>query len=286
MNRSLVDILNIIGIIIVIAVVAFAVYSLFVDKPFYRASSYWADDGGTTMGSEEDSGTYSTDKPVDEIDVKNISGRIEARGWNEDYVKLDYIKRGPGRPPEVKIDFEGSRLVIAAVYPKAPGNFGSVDFSLSVPENLDSFKAGSVSGRIEISGLDDKISQKLSSTSGAVSTDSSGNLNISSVSGSLTFSSSGEDVKASTTSGRITGELKNSSPDGKVDISSVSGRVVLEVPSELSADVNLHSVSGSVSSELPVSVTSSKRNTIRGKIGNGGSELEISTVSGSIKITK
>ena len=288
MRRSLVDILNTLGVIVVIIIVAFAAYSLLIDKPFYRASSYWGSDEGTSIGSEDDSGTYTTDKAVDRIEVKNISGRIEVAGWNEDYVQLDYQKYGPGRPPEVKIGFDDSSLKIAAVYPKAPGNFGSVDFFLKVPKDAAYLHASSVSGGIDVSGTGNTLEQKLSTTSGNIVTEESGDLEISSVSGTLKFGSAGRRISASTTSGRIDGELEKISDSGEIDMKSVSGRVSLEVPPDFSAEVDLHSVSGGVTSELPVSVTESKRNKIEGTIGSGnsGTELEISTVSGSIKIIK
>lgn len=286
MNRSFVDILNTIGAVIVIIVIAFAVYTLFIDKPFYKASSYWNWDEGTSIGTEEDSGTYIPEGSIDELEIKNVSGLVEAESWNKDYVQLDYIKKGPGKPPEIKTDIQGTRLKIAAVYPKSPGNFGSVDFYLKVPENLAYLKAGTVSGRINISGLTEATTQDLSSTSGSVTTTASGDLEISSVSGSLDFSSSGRRINASTTSGRISGVIEESFPDSRIEISSVSGSVKLKAPSDFSADVNLHSVSGGVSSEIPVSVTETKRNRIQGSIGDGSADLEISTVSGSIKIIK
>ncbi len=286
MNRSFIDIINILGAILVAAVIIFAFYSLFIDKPFYEPSSYWNNGSGTAINEGEESGTYESDKPVDKLYIKNISGIIEAESWNENYIKLDFRKHGPGKAPEVKTDLAGTELTIAAVYPKSPGNFGSVDFFLKVPEDLMFLKVNSVSGRINISGLGEDTEQKLSTTSGNITTDSAGDLDISSVSGALSFSAFGDEIEASTTSGRIQGVLEKNHPSGKIDISSVSGRVMLEVPSGFNADVDLHSVSGSVSSELPVSVTETKRNTIRGVIGSGGTDVEISTVSGSIKITE
>ena len=283
MKKSFIDLINIVGTFLIVCVIAFAVYTLFVDKPFFEASSY---EEGEYLGSGDDSGTYSSDKPVDRVSVKNVSGRIEVEGWANDWVQLDYIKRGPGGHPDVKIDLSGSSLDIRAVYPKRPGNFGSVDFFLKVPENIAELTAGSVSGRIEVSGLGEDVREELSSTSGSISTDAAGELEISSVSGSLDFSATGPDIKASTTSGRIEGRLIKASESGEIKLKSVSGRVSLDVPSDINADVDLHSVSGSVSSDLPISVTETKKNSIRGVIGNGGTIIEMSTVSGSVKITE
>ena len=282
MKRSFVDIINILGIIIVLAVVAFAVYTLFIDRPFYEFSSYGDRDRSIENG--EESGTYTADKPVSEIEIKNISGRIETEKWNGDRVQLEYIKHGPGRHPEVKVDLTGNRLNIAAVYPKSAGNFGSVDFLVKIPDGIEYFQAGTVSGAIDISGMSQNCKLKLSSTSGSVKTGSSGDIEISSVSGSLSFSSAGEQISASTTSGKISGIIEKTSAASDIKLRSVSGSITLEVPSEINAGVDLHSVSGSVSSKIPVAVTETRRNSIKGVIGNGGANIEINTVSGAIKI--
>lgn len=278
MKRSFIDAVNIIGFLVVLAVVIFAAYTIFVDKPFFEALS--------DPGEGEDSGTYSTDQSVKELIAKNISGRIEVEAWDNDWIQLDYVKRGPGRHPEVKFDLSGDRLSVKAIYAKGIGNFGSVAFYFKVPENLELLNAGSVSGRIAVEGLGTSTRQELSSTSGSITTDGSGELDISSVSGSLTFAASGSNILASTTSGRIDGILKKAPNPGIIDMSSVSGSIRLEVPSDLNADINMHSVSGSVSTEFPVSVTSTRKNSIKGTVGSGGTSIEISTVSGSIKITE
>ncbi len=282
MKFSLVGVISVLGLLIVLAVMAFAVYTLFFDKPFYEAESYSSE----SFRSEEESGSIDSDRMVDSIEISNISGRISAAGWDEDQVRLDYRKFGPGQPPEVEVSYRGTTMIIKAVYPKRPAAFGSVDFEVQVPPSVKFIDAGSVSGSIRMTGLGDDVEQELSSTSGSIKTDSSGDLDISSVSGSLEFRSAGGEIRGKTTSGRIVGVLEKALSSGTIDLGSVSGRIVLEVPEDLNADVDLHSVSGSVSSDLPVSVTESKKKSLRGRIGSGGTMIDIGTVSGSIKITK
>ena len=287
MRRSLIDIINILGALAVAAVVVFAVYTLFIDKPFFEASSYYEDwdDDANIIGEGDESGTWTSDGAVSSIEIGNVSGRIIIESWNSSDVEVEYIKRGPGKHPEVKIDQDGSNLSVKAVYPRPATNFGSVDFRLKVPSDLAFLEAGSVSGSIEVSGLDG-VRQKLKSTSGSVTTDGADDLEISSVSGRLEFSASGDHVTASTTSGGISGSLEKTGASGRIELKSVSGRINLEVPSDINAEVDLHSVSGSVSSELPVAVTETKRNSMRGTIGSGGTSIEMSTVSGAVKLTE
>ena len=280
MKFSPVDILSKIGVLIVLAIMAFAVYTLFFDKPFYNSESYESGSSETI----KDSGTIESDRTIDRLEIRNISGRISASASSEEYLRLDYRNFGPGASPEVKVEYQGSTMIIKAVYPKSPISFSSVDFDISIPTSVRFIEAGSVSGSISLSGIPNNVEQKLSTTSGSIRTDSSGNLNISSVSGSLRFNSNGEQIKASTTSGRIEGILETAGDSGRIELGSVSGRITLEVPGNINADVDLHSVSGSVSSDLPVMVTESKRKSLKGRIGSGGTTIEIGTVSGSIKI--
>jgi hypothetical protein len=282
MKFSFIGLISVVGLLLVLAVMAFAVYTLFFDRPFYEAESYDSE----SFRTEGASGTIDSDRKVDRLEIRNISGRISAELWDGNMARLDYRTFGPGQLPKVEVSYQGSTMIIKAVYPKKPGINGSIDFAIKVPESVGYIDASSVSGYVKMTGLGKEVDQKLSSTSGAVKTDSSGNLDISSVSGALSFSSSGNTISASTTSGAISGVLEKAVINGKIDLGSVSGRVVLEVPENLNADVDLHSVSGSVSSDLPVSVTESKKKSIRGRIGSGGTMIDIGTVSGAIKIRK
>ena len=147
MKGSFVDIISKLGVLAVAALMVFAFYTLFIDKPFYEEGSY----GFDRDSREVDSGTIDADRTVDSIEVRNISGRIYAEGWDEDFVRLDYRKFGPGEPPEVAVDYSGDRMIIKAVYPKRPAAFGSVDFELKIPENVTLVEAGTVSGAVKIS---------------------------------------------------------------------------------------------------------------------------------------
>ena len=54
MKRSFIDAVNIAGTFIVVCIISFAVYTLFVGKPFYKPASYldggWNSPDGTAVG--------------------------------------------------------------------------------------------------------------------------------------------------------------------------------------------------------------------------------------------
>ena len=91
-----------------------------------------------------------------------------------------------------------------------------------------------------------------------------------------------ETINLGTVSGRVAPGRVWGSASMKMD--SISGAVELEVPSDKGFRLKANSVSGSISCGLPVDIeTSSPRNLV-GKVGDGSSLLDITTVSGSIRI--
>jgi DUF4097 and DUF4098 domain-containing protein YvlB len=73
---------------------------------------------------------------------------------------------------------------------------------------------------------------------------------------------------------------------GKLGFSTVSGDIDVEFGGDLNADVEMSTVSGDLDSDWPLSVSTSGRRNIRGRIGSGGRELVFSTVSGSVEVRR
>jgi DUF4097 and DUF4098 domain-containing protein YvlB len=67
--------------------------------------------------------------------------------------------------------------------------------------------------------------------------------------------------------------------------SSVSGDLTVSLPRDLGADVEMSTVSGDLSSDLPMTLGGRfGRRRMEARIGGGGRRLELSTVSGSVRI--
>ena len=73
---------------------------------------------------------------------------------------------------------------------------------------------------------------------------------------------------------------------GSLGLRSVSGSVELKAFDGLDAALDLHSVSGNISCDFPITVVEQKRNRLRGTIGQGSIPLEIGTTSGRISVEK
>jgi hypothetical protein len=64
------------------------------------------------------------------------------------------------------------------------------------------------------------------------------------------------------------------------------GHINLRVASDLKADVNAHTGDGSITLDIPISVSGSLNHTVRGKLNGGGGELRVTSGDGSIHLEK
>ena len=87
-----------------------------------------------------------------------------------------------------------------------------------------------------------------------------------------------------TVNGAIHAELRQVTRNADIMLSTTNGRIVLQVPQTLAADVDIDTLNGSIETDLPVATTSVSRNSLRGKINGGGSDLRLSTTNGSVEI--
>jgi DUF4097 and DUF4098 domain-containing protein YvlB len=69
-------------------------------------------------------------------------------------------------------------------------------------------------------------------------------------------------------------------------ISSSNGAVVVKVGKDTSANLSARTSNGSVSVDVPWQATETGKSRVSGKLGRGGSSLELSTSNGSIEVTQ
>lgn len=166
------------------------------------------------------------------------------------------------------------------------GEAARVDFTVRVPAGVRVSMA-TVTGDVYAAGLHSPV--RAASVSGSVHVSSDGPVQATSVSG---------DVEA--TMGRAAGE--------SLRFSSVSGDVTLLVPASTDADFSARTLSGSIESDFPLQLGSTDRRRGRddddddddgrvrvhvrigqeahGRLGRGGTQLRVSTVSGDISLVR
>ena len=67
-----------------------------------------------------------------------------------------------------------------------------------------------------------------------------------------------------------------------------SNQIVLEMPDNLNTDVEMTTVSGGLESDWPMTMNGRRfsRRNLSGRIGTGGRELKLTTVSGDVELRK
>jgi hypothetical protein len=142
----------------------------------------------------------------------------------------------------------------------------SIDMQVKVPRAM-LVNANSVSGNVTITGAEDRV--RAGSVSGDVRLDG---LKVST-------------VRASSVSGDVSVRIDALTGDGALEFSSVSGNITAELPRTIDADVSMRSVSGSLDSEFPLTLNGRmNRRSLEARIGKGGRDLEVHTVSGDVRL--
>jgi len=67
----------------------------------------------------------------------------------------------------------------------------------------------------------------------------------------------------------------------------VNGGITLTLPGVFDAELSANTLNGSIAADFPITVTGQVTpRRLRGRIGNGGRELNLSTVNGSIRLIR
>lgn len=160
--------------------------------------------------------------------------------------------------------------------------------------------ASGTSSDLEI--FDVKGNVNLSSTSGNASAENvAGSIQINNTSGDVSLKEVEGNIEVSTASGDVIidqkeGGLRLESSSGDMEVKTKifpqykyyvetsSGYIRLLLPQDSNAEVELETSSGSLDCKLPLTVSSVSRNLLKGKLGEGGPQINLITTSGEIEL--
>jgi hypothetical protein len=149
-------------------------------------------------------------------------------------------------------------------------------------DGVSALDCATVSGDIEVKGARDSLA--LDSQSGDLTVaDAPAGVHARSTSGELDVRGACGLVWLRTTSGEIRTRLRG--PLRSADLSSVSGGVSAELVSGLGAQLAASTTSGTIDCTVPMTVARHERNHLQARIGPGGPNIHISTVSGNLTVT-
>ena len=206
-----------------------------------------------------------------QIRIGNVSGDVIVTGYDGDSIVVSGIKQGRDRDMIEIEDRSGAGSVDVGVrYPKRCNCDASIRFEVQVPRSVSySFdQISSVSGDVNVSGV-------------------TGKLRASAVSGDVSIRDVSGTVSASSVSGDVEVEINRIDGADDMKFNTVSGDVNVKLPSNLDADVDMSSFSGSIKTDFAIEVRSERhgsRNSARAKLGEGSRQLKMSTLSGDISL--
>jgi DUF4097 and DUF4098 domain-containing protein YvlB len=195
--------------------------------------------------------------PNGSLKLKNFSGDVRVTGTTGSDVVIHAVRRATReRLDHIKLEINssGSSVTIEANkrdsnWEERNNNVVETDFDIKVPvgTQLDLY---SFSGRLDVTGVSGRI-------------------------------------EAQTFSGDIELNVAGSKQLQGMDVETFSGEIRAKVPADSSATVEFSSFSGSVDSDIPITMRSSRGKRVSGNIGSSsGPTLKFHTFSGDLRITK
>jgi hypothetical protein len=261
------------------------------------------------------------------VDLSLINGNVTVTAWGRGDVQVRaYSERLP-----LRFEHQGGRVRVWVPSGNYRGRSGDQRLEVVVPVGTrvaaksvsgdvrvtgvrGELEAGTVSGEVTASDAVRRIA--LSSVSGAVhGTNLEGDVRANSVSGEVLLDQVAGEIDAQSVSGEVDVRRARSprvkmesvsgsitydgslSRDGRYELSSHSGEINLALPSDIGADLSLRTFSGSIDSEIPLTMRGDTRQDGRRSygprerrmdftLGGGGARITAETFSGSINIAR
>ena len=240
---------------------------------------------GNPTGPDADTWEWSgLMDPGDRLEIKGIIGDILATTGSGQVAQVTATKEGREDDPstvEIEVIVHGEGVTICAMYPDAPGeppneclpglqgtlrnqdNDVAVTFTLSLPAGVE-LVGRTVTGSVMATNL--QSDAFISTVTGNVQTNTTGIAEASSVTGS------------------VVAAIESADWGRDLTFSSVTGSVDVEVPASTNASVQASVVTGSITSDFPLTETAPGQR--QGTIGAGGPLLTLSTVTGNIRLRR
>jgi DUF4097 and DUF4098 domain-containing protein YvlB len=243
--------------------------------------------------AEEWSKTYTLSGKPD-LRIETTDANIRVTTWDQNTIEAKVItNRYKIGENGIRVEEHqtGNSVEINIRYPHHNFNFewGSghrVDIIVQMPRQGDvTLRTGD--GRIELADL--KGTMNLHSGDGSENLEGlDGKLHASTGDGHIRANGRFDELELKTGDGHVDAIAKPGSTLGSNwRLESGDGSVSLEVPPDLSADVDLHTGDGHIDLDMPVTTEGKiRQNEIHGKLNGGGSLLTIHTGDGSIHLRR
>jgi hypothetical protein len=214
--------------------------------------------------------------PGANVKIQSINGLVSIETWDGDRAEINITVRASDiaameRQPII-IEATPNSLMIRVEEDKEGrrrgGDRGWVrhEARLKLPKSVN-LKVSSVNGKVDIGAI-------------------TGEVGINSVNGGVVVAQAGTATQLSSINGGISVSLLRLG-EGGLRVHSVNGGVKIGLPSETSAEIDVHSINGGIKSDLPITVIGEmKHGQLRGRVGDGGPPITITSVNGGVTLQR
>ncbi len=205
--------------------------------------------------------------------VANVNGSVQVDGWDRNQVEVRAVKTALHNSADldrvqISVESDGERMAVSTHYPQGSGVEVTVEYHINVPYRVQLASVDTVNGDVHVRGV-------------------SGTGTLDSVNGSVEVLDSDGRFNARTTNGDVRLQLKGLGQGGPVHLATINGSVVLSLPADADAEINVANRNGDFQSDFPLrTLNAYNSRRFRGQLGNGGGDISMSTVNGGIRLVR
>lgn len=205
-----------------------------------------------------------------QVAVTNLQGSIEVEGWDCAEVELTVIKTAPAQGSvagaRVAIEREENVLRVRTLYAPDADTPVEVDYRLRVPRQARLEALRTVNGSIRVRDVE-------------------GPVQAHTLNGDIVETGAASSVLAQAVNGSVRVALRTlPEPGGRLELETINGDLLLVLPAEAHADLELSTVAGRIETGLLYPAAASEEGTVRARVGRGGLPVRLRTVRGSIRV--
>jgi hypothetical protein len=237
---------------------------------------------GSGMTEEDQKHTFAvSDNPT--INVTGFNGAIEIVTGRDGEVDVEATLRIPHRV-SYSATLEGNTVTVVAKKVGSGITIGrspQAEIRLVVPAR-STITARTSNGRVNVDGV----------TGDGILDTSNGRITVTNVIGTYTSSTSNGSVKLSGVEGQFRVETSNGriefagilDPDSNNSFTTSNGSIDVVFNDDPSVELDARTSNGTVDSDRPILATTTQKNRLVGKYGDGSASLHLRTSNGSIDI--
>ncbi|MBI1750173.1 MAG: DUF4097 family beta strand repeat protein [Acidobacteria bacterium] len=203
--------------------------------------------------------------------LSNVNGSVEVDTWEKEAVEIRARKSTRGRSLDLSrvkivVDALPGEVAVRTLYPENEGLEVTVEFKVRVPARVVLKRVETINGSVRVRGVE-------------------GAGLLRSVNGNVDLLDGAGRFDARSTNGNVRIELRQLPPGSPISIETVNGSVVLALPADADAELDILSMNGDFRSELPVMLRGRLGSRdFRGRLGRGGDAVKVRTVNGGIRV--